>query len=185
MSLITDLGQVAGTLLVLGELGKAASLAEDILDVGRSHGLRAPDHPETRYSNALALETKAEIERARGELQSAREGFRAAADILELLSREKDSMKYRYWLVRALRSLGEIELRAGERERAAATFDRGLSVARELVAILPSPEHLDTLVKMLLLAQREEEAAPIIDRLAAMGYQSRPYLDFLARHGMG
>ncbi len=179
-----DLSLSANMLLDQGDLGGALSFVGEAIELGSSILRKAPGSPETRYLMAYALWTRANISMRRGQPVKARQDLQSAAEDLQQLTQESNSLRYRLWLAKTLESLGESYQQTGDLERAAETWSRGLLLARDLVAAVPSPEHQSTLVKMLVLNQNIEEAAMVIDRLAVIGYRHPSYVDFLARFGI-
>ena len=182
--LALDLSLSANMLLGRGDLDGASSLVGEVMEIGPLLLRKAPDSPETRYMNAYAFWTRANLRMRRGQLDSARQDLQSGAEMLQRLIQESPSLRYQLWLAKVLEKLGENYQQTGEAARAAETWSQGLLLARELAAAVPSPEHLGTLVEMLVLNQHQEEAAPFIEQLAAMGYRHPIYVDFLDRHGI-
>ena len=179
--LALDLVQTADGMLSRGDLEEASGFLEESVGIVQSLLLKTPDHPEARHIHAFGLRTRANLKTQVGELRGAREDLQSAERILQQLNRENDSLIYQLLLVKTLQGLGESYHRSGERDLGAKTWRHGLLLARELTAAVPSPDHLDVLVKMLILNQNRDEAAPFIERLAAMGYKNPAYLSFLTR----
>lgn len=179
IGLAIDVNQTAKTLLDLGDINEAKRLSRESHKIAKAFFGQDPDHTETRYLYARTLWTKASIAMHQGELRAAQADFQTVATILKKLIEESESHQYRLWLLRALEKLGATTGQLGEPERATAIWEHGAQIARDLVAVNASPEPLDFLVRMLVLTQRNEEARPLIERLAAMGYNRETYLDFL------
>ena len=184
--LTEDLNAVVRILIALGELDEAGSLLDEESEITQALLEQAPDHREWRFARARNLSTGAELKSRRHQTRSARESLEAARVILQQLVGESESLRDRLWLARAYEHLGEVYGEMGDRERAAETWEQAFEIAEQLVAAnSSSPLHLEMLVRSLVLSGRGQEAKPLIEKLASMGYRSISYRTFLERHGAG
>ncbi len=182
-ALTFDLNELARILIVLGELSEARSLFEESMTISQALVEEAPEHGRWRYYLARDHCSRGLLESRQGRPRRAQESLNAALEILQELVAEGDSSTYRLWLSRTLEELGHSHFELGDMNRAAEVWNRGVEIAQKLVAAKPSPAHLEILARMLILIERSEEARPLIERLASMGYRRIDYLAFLERHG--
>ena len=154
-------------------LEEADRLFSEIIDTGSSKELGRLTRTYLEWSWACLL-------RAEQRLDLAEQRARNALEALEDLGAQPN-LEWQAWMIRTHWLIAEIHLALDRPEPARARLEAVLPTAEGLAQAHPEPRHLDGLIRVLVTLGKQDEAAPWIERLRAMGYRRPDYLAVIHR----
>jgi len=130
---------------------------------------RGADLVRSRSLQTQCLASRAKLQLAGGALGEALETSRQALASARA-ERSGDTAADRYSVARAYQLLGDVRQRMGDAEAAKRAWTTGLAQLPPRIA--ERPPEASTRASLLRRLNREDEARPLVARLAAMGYRN-------------
>jgi tetratricopeptide (TPR) repeat protein len=162
----------------------------DELAIREAPGARSAIREELRtgrasLAGALALVPLAAAERRAGRAAAAAGAARSAVLMLEPVLRQNpgDATAARI-LSEAQLELGRALAAAGRTAEARAAWSRAVATVEPSARASGTPEHLAALASGLLLLDRRDEARPLVDTLAVLGFRRADFVALTREKGI-
>jgi len=137
-----------------------------------------------RFAQAIHRLWRSELLVRGGPAGAAIPDLEACRATFEVLARDTEDSRNGPLLARTLWLLGEAHDRSGDAASARWVWREGAELSEGLLAGDRAFRHLDLRIRFLLSLGYPEEARPLIEELAVIGYREPSYREFLERHGI-
>jgi serine/threonine-protein kinase len=137
-----------------------------------------------RFAQAIHRLWRSELLVRGGPAGAAIPDLEACRATFEVLARDTEDSRNGPLLARTLWLLGEAHDRSSDAASARWVWREGAELSESLLAGDRAFRHLDLRIRFLLSLGYPEEARPLIEELAVIGYREPSYREFLERHGI-
>ena len=161
--------ELAKNLLALGQQQQATQEIAAVCEIAAALQARDPDVPRWRRLRTSCLSMRSRLALETGATAQAL-SFAESALAAARSERSGDPIEDRYSVAAAYRLLGDVRRRAGDAHGATAAWSA--AIAQLPTSVAERPAEVNERVQLLRRLGRADEARPLAERLAAIGYKS-------------